>query len=61
MVSHGLLHKSLPVFKSVFYVMKGWRREFLTEYQEFMWRDKFDAGQSTFEVLCGHIALIHRV
>ena len=42
--------------------MKGWKREFLTEYlQEFMWRDKFEAGQSTFEALCGHIALIHRV
>ena len=45
-----------------FYVKKGCRREFLTEYlQEFMWRDKFEAGQSTFEALCGHIALIHRV
>lgn len=48
--------------KLVLKKMKGCRREFLTEYlQEFMWRDKFEAGQSTFEALCGHIALIHRV
>ena len=48
--------------KLVLKKMKGCRREFLTEYlQEFMWRDKFEAGQSTFEALCGHIALIHRI